>query len=116
MQKIEALGNDWLLSVFKGVNEFIGAVFESLLALYDPEIDGFLEELERDLDKIVMSLCISGQTYYILLVLSRVMNKVKDKDLRFKAQALANVTPQDFGVDKYLLLNEQAPLIDIVTT
>ncbi len=39
------------------------------------------------------------------------MNKDKDKDLRFKAQALASVTPQDFGVDTYLLLNEQTPLI-----
>ena len=50
----------------------------------------------------------------MLLVLSRVLNKDKDKDLRFKCQALANVTPQDFGVDRYLLLNEQTPLLEQV--
>lgn len=46
-------------------------------------------------------------------MLSRVLNKDKDKDLRFKAQALANVTPQDFGVDRYLLLNEQTPMVQL---
>ena len=49
-------------------------------------------------------------------MLSRVLSKDKDKELRFKAQALANVSPQDFGVDKYLLLNEQTPLIQMVET
>ena len=41
------------------------------------------------------------------------MNKDLDKDLRFKAKALAEVTPQDFGVDRYLLLNEETPLIEM---
>ena len=41
------------------------------------------------------------------------MNKDKDKDLRFKAQALAEVSPQDFGVDRYLLLNEQTPIVEM---
>ena len=49
----------------------------------------------------------------MLLVLSRVISKEKDKDLRFKCQALADVTPQDFGVDQYLLLNEQTPLVQM---
>lgn len=81
------------MNVFKGVNELVHAVFETILALYDPDIDGYLEEMERDLDKLVLSRTVSGQTYYVLLVLSRVINKDKDKDLRFKAQALANVSP-----------------------
>ena len=84
----------------------VHAVFETILALYDPHIEGYLEEVERELDKLVLTKTVTGQTYYVLLVLSRVLNKDKDKDLRFKAQALANVTPQDFGVDRYLLLNE----------
>ena len=56
-----------------------------------------------------------GQTYYILLVLSRVLNKDKDKDLRFKEGALASATPQDFGVDDYLLLNEKAPMLSMAS-
>jgi hypothetical protein len=87
------MGKDFALSVFKSVNDFVTAIFESLLALYDPYIEGYLEDVEKDLDRKVLTKTVTGQTYYILLVLSRVMNKEKDKDLRFKAQALANVSP-----------------------
>lgn len=87
------MGPDFSLSVFKSVNDFVTAIFESVLALYDPDIDGFLEDVEKDLDRKVLSRTVQGQVYYILLVLSRVLNKDKDKDLRFKAQALASVSP-----------------------
>ena len=107
------MGKEFTLNVFKGVNEFVHAIFETILAFYDPEIEGFLEEGEKELDRIVLTKTVQGQIYYILLVLSRVLNKDKDKDLRFKAQALANVSPQDFGVDRYLLLNEQTPILKI---
>ena len=63
---------------------------------------------------MVLTKTVQNQTYFVLLVLSRVFNKDKDKDLRFKCLALANVSPQDFGTDEYLLLNEQAPLMKIV--
>ena len=110
------MGKEFTLNVFLGVNEFVHAIFETVLALYDPDIEGYLEEVERDLDRMVLSKTVQGQTYYVLLVLSRVLNKDKDKDLRFKCQALANVTPQDFGVDRYLLLNEQTPLLEHVNS
>ena len=114
VEKIQQLGQQFTINVFKGVNDFINAVFETTLALYDPDILGFLEDLERDLDKMVLTKTVQNQTYFVLLVLSRVINKDKDKDLRFKCLALANVSPQDFGTDEYLLLNEQAPLMKIV--
>ena len=43
------------MNVFKGVNELVHAVFETILAIYDPHIDGYLEEMERDLDKLVLT-------------------------------------------------------------
>ena len=49
-----------------------------------------------------------------MLVLSRVINKEKDQDLRFKCKALADVNPKDFGVDQYLLLNEESPFMQMV--
>ena len=98
------------------MNEFVYAIFETLLTLYDPDIEGFLEDVESNLDRLVLTRTVFGQCYYVLLVLSRITNKDKDKDLRFKAQALANVVPQDFGVDEYLLLNEQTPLVKMVET
>ena len=87
------MGTQFTINVFKGVNDMVHAVFESVLALYDPDIEGHLEDVERDIDKLVLTKAVAGQAYYVLLVLSRVLNKDKDKDLRFKAQALANVSP-----------------------
>lgn len=91
--KIESMGREFAISIFKSVNEFVSTIFETLLTFYDPEIAGFLEEVEKELDCLALTRTVYGQTYYVLLVLSRVLNKDKDKDLRFKAQALANVSP-----------------------
>ena len=116
ISKIQSMGREFAIQVFKSVNEFVSAIFETILALYDPNIEGYLEDAERDLDRLALTRTVFGQTYYVLIVLSRVMNKDKDKDLRLRVQALAGVSPQDFGVDDYLLLNKQAPMMKMVKT
>lgn len=83
--RIESMGREFAISVFKSVNDFVNAIFETLLTLYDPEILGFFEDIEKNLDRVILARTVFGQTYYVLLVLSRVMSKEKDKDLRFKA-------------------------------
>lgn len=60
MKKIQKLGKDFTLGVFKAVNEFISAVFEAVLALYDPDIEGFLEDVEKDLDRLILSKTVQG--------------------------------------------------------
>ena len=85
MEKIAAKGKAFVSNIYKGINEFINALFETLIVMYDPNQDGFLEELERDLDKVVLSKTIDGEIYFVLIVLSRIYNKDRDKDLRFKA-------------------------------
>ena len=113
VERIASKGKDFVSTIYKNVNEFIHALFETLIVMYDPNQDGFLEDLERDLDKVVLKETMDGDIYFVLIVLSRIHNREKDKDLRFKAQALQNVSPIDFGVDTYLLLNEQAPIVNI---
>jgi hypothetical protein len=49
---------------------------------------------------------VTGQVYFILLVFSRILNLDRDKELRFKIQALQEAKLKDFGVSPYLLLNE----------
>ena len=68
-------------------------ILESMIVLYDPDDEGYLEIIERDLDKIIIERTMTKQTYFVLLVFSRFMNKEKDKDLRFKIAALADATP-----------------------
>ena len=58
------------------------------MVMYDPNSDGYLEDIERDLDKLLLKQTIAGEIYFVLIVLSRIYNKDKDKDLRFKSQAL----------------------------
>ena len=93
MNKIQTKGKDFILQIFRGVNEFLFMLFESLMVMYDPNDEGYLELIERDLDKLLLDRTLQGQTYFILLVFSRVINKDNDKDLRFKAAALENATP-----------------------
>ena len=54
------MGSEFALSVFKSVNDFVTAIFESILALYDPDIDGFLEDIEKDLDRKVLTRTVCG--------------------------------------------------------
>ena len=54
------MGREFAIQVFKSVNEFVSAVFETLLALYDPNIEGFLEEAERDLDRLTLTRTVFG--------------------------------------------------------
>ena len=82
---IESKGREFVSSIYKGVNDFLHSLFETLLVMYDPNQDGFLEEIERDIDKILLQRTIGGEVYFVLIVLSRVTNKDKDKDLRFKS-------------------------------
>ena len=49
------MGKEFTINVFKGVNEFVHAVFETVLALYDPDIEGYLEEGEKELDRLVLT-------------------------------------------------------------
>ena len=42
------------------MNEVVSAVFESVLILYDPDNEGFLEDAEKDIDKLVLSKVVSG--------------------------------------------------------
>ena len=58
------------------------------MVMYDPNSDGYLEDIEQDLDKLLLQKTIAGEIYFVLIVLSRIYNKDKDKDLRFKSQAL----------------------------
>ena len=59
---------------------------------------------------------VTGQVYFILLVFSRILNIDRDKELRFKIQALQEAKLKDFGVSPYLLLNEQKPILDLAIT
>ena len=50
--------------------------------------------------------------FKILLCLCRVETFSEDKDLRVKYAALKGFGPEDFGIDPYLTLNKQSPIID----
>ena len=92
--------------VYKELKEFQIAIFETLIMFYDPNLEGWLEEIEKDLDKLILNRLFTPEIYFVLLVLARVNHMEKDRDLRFKARALAKTSPLEFGVSQYLLLNE----------
>ena len=72
VDKITSKGKDFVSSIYRTVNEFIHALFETMIAMYDPNQEGFLEELERDLDKMVLTKTVDSEVYFVLIVLSRI--------------------------------------------
>ena len=73
-QKIHHKDEQFILNVFEGVNEFVKAIFETILALYDPDVNGFLEDVEADLTRLAIEKTVQGEIYCVLIVLSQVMN------------------------------------------
>ena len=69
--------------------------------------------LYEDIHKLIVSLIVKDEIYKIVLILMRIQNEIYDKDLRFKYRELAHITPQDVGINKYLLLNDASPLTTI---
>ena len=60
ISKIQSMGREFAIQVFKSVNEFVSAIFETILALYDPNIEGYLEDAERDLDRLALTRTVFG--------------------------------------------------------
>lgn len=106
MDRIRKKGEDFCKRVFENVKNFQAAIFDSLVYLYDPNFKGILESVERDIDDTLCDRMLQGQVYFILLVFSRIRNIDRDKELRFKIQALQEASLKHFGVNEYLLLND----------
>jgi len=85
----------------------------SFLFFYDPNLIGHLEQIENEIERMIVNTIIAGDLYYILLVISRVKTMSLDKQLRLKVSVLQDISPQDFGVKEYLLLNDKTPILKI---
>lgn len=70
-----------------------------------------MEALNEDLVKITINIIISNDVYRILICLMRIDNFDADKDMRTKYSLLKGVKTTDFGIDKYLNMND--PIIVI---
>ena len=53
MDKIKNTGDDFCLNVFENVKKFHGALMETLIWFYDPNYKGVLDNIERDLHRVV---------------------------------------------------------------
>jgi hypothetical protein len=84
---------------------------DSLFKLYVPCVnEDDLSVLFEDFYKLLCSMIIKDNVYRIVTVFLRIHNNSHDKDIRHKMKALNNVTPQDVGIDNYLLLNDSSPI------
>ena len=98
MDRIKKKGENFCARVFESVKYFHAAVFDSLIYMYDPTFKGILESVEREIDDTLADKIITDEVYFVLLVLSRIRNIEKDKELRFKIKALQQASVKDFGV------------------
>jgi hypothetical protein len=71
--------------------------------------------LAEDFLKSATNVVLTNEIYKILLILCRVETFSLDQNIREKYVILRNFTPEDFGVDTYLTLNDTSPIIDELT-
>ena len=74
-----------------------------------------ISALAEDILKLTINLVVSDEIYKILLILCRVETFSLDKGIREKYLTLRNCTPEDFGVDTYLTLNNASPIVEEIT-
>ena len=106
MDRIKSKGDDFCTRIFENVKSFQAAIFETIIWFYDPNFAGILENIEREIDRTLCEKIVKGQVYFIMLVFSRIKNIERDKELRFKVQALQEASLKHLGVNQYLLLND----------
>jgi len=114
-------GKTFLSTVIEEVGTFILQLSEILFLFYKA-VPGLNPEdlsiLAEDFDKIMVTQVLSehdgGKIYDVVLVLGRINFEREDKDLRHKSRMLCHCSPQDIGIDEYLLLNDASPLMQIV--
>jgi len=101
--------------VIKEVRLFADLINESVFVFYEQDVNADdLDALQHDIFKLVTVQVINQDVHKILLILARYKEHQVDKDLRKKIRVLRHAAPEDIGIDKYLLLNENSPLFKIV--
>ena len=71
-----------------------------------------MSNLIYDLQKLVIDIMISNDVQNIILFLMRIDNFDSDKDMRNKYLHLKGVKTTDFGIDKYLNMNDPIILVE----
>jgi len=81
--------------------------------MYDPNLEGLVEGIEGQIDQEITNILLRDQLYFLLLVFARIEKMHEDQQLRHKINQLLSTTPFSFGVSKYLLLNEDTPILEL---
>lgn len=71
-----------------------------------------MSTLTYDLQKLVIDIMICNDVQNIILFLMRIDNFDSDKDMRNKYALLKGVKTTDFGIDKYLNMNDPIILVE----
>lgn len=103
---------------YKAMNEvkdFTFVIRTLIIKMYQPYLaKNDINDLAEDFLKLSTNLVVQDQVFKILLCLCRVESYLMDKELRQKYVMMKDYLPQDFGIDPYLTLNDESPIIEEV--
>lgn len=111
--EIKKKGDKFIPEIFRCFKLIQLAVFQTAIFMYDPNLEGLIEKIEGQIDQEITNILLQDQLYFLLLVFARIERMHEDQSLRHNIHQLRKTTPFSFGVSKYLLLNQETPILDI---
>ncbi len=69
---------------FESVKKLHQSIFESLIVMYDYNLDGTLEAIEHGLEDLILEKIVADNVYLVLLVFARITHKTDDQIIRRK--------------------------------
>ena len=84
LQKVQDMGENFITQEFQTIKKLQSILFETIIMFYDPQLEGYLEKIERQVDQLLSEHLLSQEVYQIVLVFARIKKINEDKQIRLK--------------------------------
>ena len=82
--------------------------------MYDAEFKGWLEPIENELDMEVVNLVFQGKFFDSIFSMAKIVTADDNRHLESIYADLQGISPTHFGINDFLLLNSEAPLLEYI--
>ena len=83
--------------------------------MYDAEFKGWLEPIENELDMEVVNLVFQGKLFDSIFSMAKIVTADDNRHLESIYADLQGISPKHFGINDFLLLNSEAPLMEYIS-
>jgi len=78
LMAIKSKGEKFIPEIFRCFKLIQLAVFETVILMYDPNLEGLIEGIEGQIDQEITNILMQEQLYFLLLVFARIEKMHED--------------------------------------